>query len=397
MRFAESSHRITTGLPGPSPETAAAPVCVLASRDDLARDIGGDPELRLVAEVRALVDPSLDPRPAGPLRVGAPRRVDPQALGPHGDLDLRAGDGPCVGIRHHPCQAESRVRFHDAASGRRVVLHEPAVDRVGDADEVGDEAVDRALVELRRPALLLDAAVLHDDDRVAHRQGLLLVVGHVHERDPDLPLELLELELHLLAQLEVERAERLVEEEHGGMVDEGPRERHALLLAARELPGPAGAVARQPHELQRLADAVALVVLADALLAQPVAHVLGDGHVREQGVVLEHGVDVAAVGRDARDRLAGEVDLARGRLLEARDHPQGRRLAAARWPEERVERPAGDLEVHVVDRDDVPEALGDAADVDVRRVRIRGVRGGVVPEPLGVIAGPATSWSWACS
>ena len=99
--------------------------------------------------------------------------------------------------------------------------------------------------------------------------------------------------------------------------------------------------------------------------------------------MLEHRVDVAAVGRDARDRLAGEVDLARGRLLEARDHPQGRRLAAARWPEERVERPAGDLEVHVVDRDDVAEALRHAADVDVRRVRTRGVRGGVVPEPLG--------------
>ena len=52
---------------------------------------------------------------------------------------------------------------------------------------------------------------------------------------------------------------------------------------------------------------------------------------------------------------AGEEDLALGRLLEAGDHPQGRRLAAARRPEERVERAAGDREVHVVDRDDVPK------------------------------------------
>ena len=81
-------------------------------------------------------------------------------------------------------------------------------------------------------ALLLDAAVAHDDDRVAHRQRLFLVVGHVHERDPDLALEGLELELHLLAQLEVEGAERLVEEEHGGPVDERAGERDALLLAA---------------------------------------------------------------------------------------------------------------------------------------------------------------------
>src|SRR6187397_864855 len=88
--------------------------------------------------------------------------------------------------------------------------------------------------------------------------------------------------------------------------------------------------------VQRLPDTVLLVMLADALLAQPVADVLGDGHVREQRVVLEHGVHVAPVGRHARDGLAGEVDLARGRLLEARDHAQGRRLAAARWAEERV-------------------------------------------------------------
>ena len=80
-------------------------------------------------------------------------------------------------------------------------------------------------------------------------------MGHVHERDPDLALEGLELELHLLAELEVERAERLVEEEHGRAVDEGPGERDALLLAAGHLPGPAPLVAAEPDELERLADA----------------------------------------------------------------------------------------------------------------------------------------------
>ena len=45
---------------------------------------------------------------------------------------------------------------------------------------------------------------------------------------------LLELELHVLAQLLVERAERLVHQEHAGE-DERAGERHALLLAAGEL------------------------------------------------------------------------------------------------------------------------------------------------------------------
>ena len=58
----------------------------------------------------------------------------------------------------------------------------------------------------------------------------------VDERDPDLVLDPLQLELHLLAELEVERAERLVEEQHARVVDERAAEGDALLLPARELP-----------------------------------------------------------------------------------------------------------------------------------------------------------------
>ena len=46
----------------------------------------------------------------------------------------------------------------------------------------------------------------------------------------------LELELHALAQLEIERTERLVEQEHVRLVDDRAGERHALLLAARRAP-----------------------------------------------------------------------------------------------------------------------------------------------------------------
>ena len=77
----------------------------------------------------------------------------------------------------------------------------------------------------------------------------------VDERRPELALDPLQLELHLLAQLHVERAERLVEQERSRPVDERPRERDALLLAAGELPRPP---ALEPFELddpQQLVDA----------------------------------------------------------------------------------------------------------------------------------------------
>ena len=80
-------------------------------------------------------------------------------------------------------------------------------------------------------------------------------MGHVDERDADLLLDGLELDLHLLAELEVERAERLVEQEHARSVDERAGQRHALALAAGQLAGLAPLVAVEPDHLERLGDA----------------------------------------------------------------------------------------------------------------------------------------------
>ena len=72
----------------------------------------------------------------------------------------------------------------------------------------------------------------------------------VDERDPDLVLDPLQLELHLLAELQVERAERLVEQQHPRVVDDRARERDALLLAAGELRRLALLAAREVDELE---------------------------------------------------------------------------------------------------------------------------------------------------
>ena len=66
-------------------------------------------------------------------------------------------------------------------------------------------------------------------------------MGDEDEGDAELLLQRFQLLLHLLAQLEVERAERLVEQQHLGLVDQRAGERHALPLAARKL-APDGAL-----------------------------------------------------------------------------------------------------------------------------------------------------------
>ena len=157
-------------------------------------------------------------------------------------------------------------------------------------------------------------------------------------------LQRLQEDLHLLAELQVERAERLVEEQHLRPVDDRARERDALALAARELHRLAAAVAVEAHHPQHLArPGERRVAARDALHLQAVADVLGDRHVREERVVLEDRVDVARVRRAARDVLAAERDAAGVGLLEAGDHAQRRRLARARRAEQREELAVGDV------------------------------------------------------
>ena len=95
--------------------------------------------------------------------------------------------------------------------------------------------VARLVVELLRRADLLEAAGVHHRDLIGQHQRLGLVVRDVDERRAEVGLQLLQLDLHVLAQLQVERAERLVEQQQRRLEHQAARDRDALLLPAGEL------------------------------------------------------------------------------------------------------------------------------------------------------------------
>ena len=72
-------------------------------------------------------------------------------------------------------------------------------------------------------------------------------------------MDLRELDLQPLAQLQVERAERLVEQEDVGAPDERPGDGDPLLLSAGELVGEPLAEVLETDEPQRLAGALRAV------------------------------------------------------------------------------------------------------------------------------------------
>ena len=166
---------------------------------------------------------------------------------------------------------------------------------------------------------------------------------------PRRALQFHQFELRLGAQLLVERGKRFVEQENAGPFDQSARQRHALTLAAGKLVDAALAVAIQPQQRQHLLDARGDLTAFDLLLAQTEADIALDGEMREQRVVLEHHVDRPPVRRHGADVLAVEQDAAFARRLEAGQHAQQGRLAAAGRAEQREKLSLRDIQIDVVD------------------------------------------------
>ena len=184
------------------------------------------------AQVVAEIDHVVDRRPAACCRVvGRRLTCSLDALGP--DARPRTVAPGCAPLTLTPVSRSpsgSTIRSARRRPRRTVPSQQRAV-----ADEAGDEAVGGRLVEPVDRVDLLDRAVVEHRDAVAHRQRLALVVRDVDEGHAELAVQFLQLDLHVLAQLLVQRAQRLVHQHQLRLEHQRARQRHALLLAAREL------------------------------------------------------------------------------------------------------------------------------------------------------------------
>jgi hypothetical protein len=157
-------------------------------------------------------------------------------------------------------------------------------------------------------------------------------VGDEDSRDAILALQALHLDLHVEAQVLVEGAERLVEQQHLRVRGQAAGQRDALLLAAGELARLALRELAHVHEREHLGDA-----RPDALARPPqrfeaVCDVLGHRHVREQRVILEYDAGAAPARRQMVDALAVKQHAAVRLPDEAGHDAQERGLATTRRP-----------------------------------------------------------------
>ena len=187
------------------------------------------------------------------------------------------------------------------------------------------------MIQLHRRAQLLDAAVVEYGDALAQGHGFGLIVGDVDHRGLELLVQLGQLDAQLHAQRSVQIGQRLVKQKHLGPAHNGPPDRHPLALPARQL---LGVSIEQVCDLQGLCGGLHLpghVGLGGATHAQTKAHVLGNRHVRVQGIALKHHGG-PTFGRAAFiDLLAVYQEVSGSDGLQASHHAQHGRFATARW------------------------------------------------------------------
>ena len=164
--------------------------------------------------------------------------------------------------------------------------------------------------------------------------------------------------------LGVQVGERLVHAEHLRLPHDRPTHRHPLPLTTGELRRLAVQELFEVKKFGGLLDLAAPLLGRHPTQLEREAHVLGNGLVGVQRVVLEHHRDVAVLGRHSGHVLAADFDGALVDVLQARQHPQGGTLARPGRPDQDHELAIGDVEAQRVDSELV------RARVDARSVAV---------------------------
>ena len=265
------------------------------------------------------------------------------------------------------CSHRGCIDFVAACQHHRIALPFGR-QKIGLANERCDKPVDRMLIDVARRPHLLQLACRHHADPVRHGQRLFLIMRHENEGDAGFGLQAFQLDLHFLAQLQIERRKRFVQQQNARLRGQRAGQSHALLLAARQLAGLARRQRLQFDQRQHPLHCRGDFGFGTPLHFKAKADVLRHGKVWKQRIALEHRVHRTFVRRQIGDVGTFQQDGALGRHFEPGDQPQQRGLAAARRAQQGKELALLDLHRHIVKRAQCSRALikyfNDIADFD---------------------------------
>ena len=139
-----------------------------------------------------------------------------------------------------------------------------------------------------------------------------------------------QLKLGLLAQLFVQRAQGLIQQQQLRLLCQTAGQGHALLLPAGQLVRLAFGQLSQLHELEHLVHPRVDLPTRHAFTLEAKRNVVPHAQVRKQRIRLEHHVDGPLIRRQLRDVHTVQDHRARRRFLKTRQHAQQCGLATPR-------------------------------------------------------------------
>ncbi len=264
---------------------------------------------------------------------------------------------------HFLAFAQAVRREFQFAVARHAILY-LGFEHVHDADEAGDEFVDRPLIDFAGGADLFKVATGENGDALGDFHGLLLIVRDEDGGDVQIVVQADQPFAEFLPDFGVHRAERFVEQQDVRLGGEGAGDGHALALPAGELVRMPLFQALEAEKFEQFLDTRFAIFALPVFDFQAEGDVIEDGHALEEGVVLEHEPDVALLHGHIVDLLAMDEDVAFGGRFQTGDHAQNGGLAAAAGAEQRHEFAVFDFKIDLADGGDVAKAFADVFKLD---------------------------------
>ncbi len=183
---------------------------------------------------------------------------------------------------------------------------------------------------------------------VGQGHGLGLIVGDIEGGDFQGPLQTGDLHADLETQIGIQVGEWFVHEKHCRLAHQRPPHGDPLALATGQCLRTLLQQVRQPQQRGNLLDPLAALALRHLAHAQRKGHVLADGHMGIEGVILEHHGHVALLRFQAVDAAAIEENVTAGDFFQSRQQAQQGGLATTRRAGQHQQLTLPDLQIEVM-------------------------------------------------
>src|SRR2546427_7450752 len=197
-----------------------------------------------------------------------------------------------------------------------------AYQKIGRSQKSGDVFTGRMIVNFVGCSHLFEMAFVEHRDVVTHLQSLFLIVRDKDGWNLDLLQKRAYLATQMHARLRIQRAERFVKEQDLRFVSQRARNRDALLLSSRELPGMFLPMFLQSHQLKQTIYGFSSFLSRAPANLQPKGNVFFHGHARKERVRLKDHAHATLAGGQIGNILAVQNHSTLVRLFQSRNDAQ---------------------------------------------------------------------------